>query len=203
MTVMNDFMARVMEIQLETQQQLKEMQTNTQQQIREMRVELARSQKRPMEDEERSETPSLPQQPHMPTGPSSSRPPQPPLPSQQPMRSAPPVPPTAVIHDATPISLHAPVQGGNGSGSGGDDELSRNLELGEGSTPQQEKPSAWQVEKFLKNGGVMFSGKLNPKEANEWLITIRGVFESMDCPMELWVRIAIGAFKGKQGRGGT
>ena len=43
----------------------------------------------------------------------------------------------------------------------------------------------------------MFAGKLDPEEAYEWLITTRGMFESMDCPMELWVRIATGAFKGK------
>ena len=133
-TVMNDFMARMMEMQLETQHQLKEMQTNTQQQIREMRVELARSQKRPMEDEERSETPSLPQQPQMPIGPSSSRPPQPP-PSQQPMRSTPLVPLTTVIHEATPISFKALVEGGNETRSGGDAKPLRNLELAEGSTP--------------------------------------------------------------------
>ena len=45
--------------------------------------------------------------------------------------------------------------------------------------------------------GVMFARKLDPEEANDLLITTRGMFESMDCPMELWVRIATGAFKGK------
>ena len=55
---------------------------------------------------------------------------------------------------------------------------------------------------FLKNGGVMFARKLDPEEANEWLITTIGMFESMDCPMELWVRIPV-FLRAKQGRGGT
>lgn len=44
MIVINDFMKRVMEMEMETQEQLKEIQINTSQQIREMRVDqLARS----------------------------------------------------------------------------------------------------------------------------------------------------------------
>lgn len=43
----------------------------------------------------------------------------------------------------------------------------------------------------------MFAGNLDPKEANEWLITTEGVFESIDCPSALWIRIATGGFKCK------
>lgn len=36
---------------------------------------------------------------------------------------------------------------------------------------------------------------LDPKKTNKWLIITKGVFESIDCPVELSVQIVTGAFK--------
>lgn len=70
------------------------------------------------------------------------------------------------------------------------------FQIGEGSlgAAANDCTSKWQVEKYLKNKGRIFVGKRDPYEAKRWLVTTRGVFNSMDCPMEHRVRVASRAF---------
>lgn len=89
-----------------------------------MRIDqLARSQNRPMEHDDRTETSSLLPRQAMRAGPSFSRPP-------IVLHPPPPPPPksrTTSTHDGTTFPFHVPLQGVNGVGNGASTILSRTL----------------------------------------------------------------------------
>ena len=51
----------------------------------------------------------------------------------------------------------------------------------------------WDVDCFLRNGGRLFYGSMDPEEALIWLDTARSVLEHLGCQLDLRVRMAIGA----------
>lgn len=51
----------------------------------------------------------------------------------------------------------------------------------------------WDVDRFLKNGGRLFYGSMDPEITLEGIDAARGVLVHMGCPTELWVRVATGA----------
>lgn len=147
---------------------------------------------------------SLPQRPPMPKGPSSSGQPtfhqSSPLPPQDPMTSAPLVPLTIVTHDATLVLFCVLVQGGNGTRSNGYTVPLRMDPWGWRRTflsTSKTQCMAMQVEKLSKNGRNLdyFQGYKNQKrQTNGWLLPRDWKY---GWPIEIWVRIALGAFKDK------
>ena len=135
----------------------------------------------------------------------------------------PPPPPPPLQQRATPTTapLFAPLQAGmrpdisgtavvgsgqtaGGSGAARFDGIPAGTgpqipryEQGEGSNRSVDtrKLGLWQYEKFVKNGGRPFFGKLDAEEAFLWISSAIGVFDTMACPMEHRVRIITGAFQ--------
>lgn len=53
----------------------------------------------------------------------------------------------------------------------------------------------WDVDHFLKNGGQLFYGSIDPEVGLEWFDTARGVFMHVGVPHDHWVRVAIEAMQ--------
>ena len=54
----------------------------------------------------------------------------------------------------------------------------------------------WQVDKFKKNLGKMFTGTGDAMEAYYWLTDTRDTLMTMGCPTTFWTRIAVAALQG-------
>ena len=78
------------------------------------------------------------------------------------------------------------------------EQQTRRFEQGEPSSGPSQSEGKWDVDRFLKNGGVLFFGELgaDPEVALMWFDDTEVVLEHIGCPADLWVRVVGGAIRG-------